>query len=74
MAARSDIELELGGAQRWPHYRIRRGIRAKHIGHAFVLDGHIYPDGYIVRMPDGGFAVLTRGEFESIYELTDSYD
>jgi hypothetical protein len=74
MAARSDIELELGGAQRWPHYRIRRGIRAKRIAHPFILHGHIYQDGYIVRMADGDFAVLTRSDFEAVNELTESYD
>lgn len=67
-------ELELGHAERWPNYRIRRGIRAKRIGHAFVLHGHLYADGYVVRMPAGELAVVTVTEFEALYELSELLD
>jgi hypothetical protein len=74
MATGIDPELELEHAGRWPHYRIRRGIRAKRIGRPFVLNGHMYSDGYIVRCPDGGFTVITVAEFHAVYELTEAHD
>lgn len=65
---------ELERAERWPHYRIRRGVRAKRIGRPFVLDGRMYHDGYIVRLPGGDFAVISVTEFTAVYELTEAHD
>jgi hypothetical protein len=74
MATTSDLGLELEQAQYWPHYRIRRGVRARRVGHPFVLNGRMYNDGYIVRCPDGDFTVVTVAEFNAVYELTERHD
>ena len=56
-------------AERWPSYRPRRQVVAQRLHEPLWLDGDYHRSGYLVRTPDGHFAVMSVAAFEAVYEL-----